>query len=182
MDWLVYIPAARSPFKQHRPLASDQDRLDMLAAALAPYERVSISTLELSRSPDQPSYTVDTLKEIQRLADPDCTLRLLIGEDQARDFHNWKSSDQIIQLAEPVVLMRDKDCASRESFELEMRQHWSRGQSQQWRTRALDLPLMDVSATRIRHLLAHKENDQTELKSALCQVVLDIIQERKLYQ
>ncbi|NIA22030.1 MAG: adenylyltransferase/cytidyltransferase family protein, partial [Anaerolineaceae bacterium] len=58
LEKLVLVPSARPPHKTARPLAPDEDRLEMcrLAVAAAGDPRLEVSDVEL-RS-DGPSYTV----------------------------------------------------------------------------------------------------------------------------
>ena len=86
---LIYIPAARSPFKPNPPEASNNHRLAMLEA-LEPSTHADITAvtcpIELERfdHAGRPSFTIDTLIELRVQAPPRLELRLLIGEDQAR--------------------------------------------------------------------------------------------------
>lgn len=136
LDWLLYVPAARSPHKESGPQASDADRVMMLEAAIGDEawpagfvrpadaaRRASISTIEIDRAsakPGEASYTIDTLRALHdRLAmarrgtataggaaGASPVLRLLIGADQASAFHRWREPRAIIALAAPAVMLR----------------------------------------------------------------------------
>ncbi len=103
-DWLLYVPAARSPLKETQSGATGEERLAMVRRAVAGIDRASVTDLELQRG--GVSYTVDTLRQLREALGFDVTLRLLIGADQALDFHRWREAETILKRGEPVVMMR----------------------------------------------------------------------------
>lgn len=179
-DWLLYVPAARSPHKSSGPEASDEDRLAMLRAALARREQVSISTLEMERDGGGPSYTVDTLRALRVLLPEGARMRLLIGADQAAAFHRWRMPEEIAALAEPVVMLRPP-IESEEGLIRSMRPHWRSGELEAWRRRIVAVPMMDISATELRNRLRARK-DCRELGDALPPGVGRLIDERALYR
>jgi len=174
-DLLLYMPAGKAPLKPG-PAASNEDRLAMLRAGLEGAPRVAITTLELERTGE--SYTIDTLKEI-KAARPRATLRLLIGADQARQFHKWRAAKEIIQLAEPAVMLRPplEDAGA---LLAEMRPHRSEAELEQWGGRLVELPAIEASSTRARELLA-EDPQSPELDDLLTPPVRRVIAEKRLY-
>ena len=65
--------------------------------------RLSVDPIELDR--EGLSFTVDTLREYRR-ARPDAELFLLLGEDAAATFPQWREPETIAALATIVVLTR----------------------------------------------------------------------------
>ena len=182
-DWLLYVPAGRSPFKKHNPVASDADRVAMLRAGLEGVARVSISTIELESDHSgerPPSYTVETLERLRSKAPGSTSFRLLIGADQASGFHRWREPERIIELAEPVVMLRVPH-ESRDALLESLRAHWPDDDVDRWKRRIMSLPTIDVSATRARELLALGAFDSDELRGAIPSPVLDYIRKRDLY-
>ena len=100
-DKVVYVPTFQSPLKQ-APHTSDTHRLAMLKLALTDCEWAEISTLELDRGGT--SYTIDTVESLQK---DDCELRLLIGADQWAQFKQWKRWEDLLRLANPVIMPRE---------------------------------------------------------------------------
>jgi len=202
-DSVVYCPAARSPFKSHNPHASGDDRLDMLRAALAHRlgSTAAVSSIELDRAahrPDQPSYTVDTLAAVRASLPPHRPLRLLIGADQARSFHKWREADRIVQLAEPLVMLRASGPqhahpdhpddaswnAARDELLAELDSHWPAHDRHPWARRIVRVPMIHASATRARQLLSlpdPSDEQRRELGRLLPPPVLRLIQQRRLY-
>jgi nicotinate-nucleotide adenylyltransferase len=177
---ILYVPAARSPLKDAQPGASAEHRLEMLRLALsdAPAEFWSIWTDELDRArsdPQTPSYTVDTLRRarsaLDRLGRSDVTLRLLIGADQALALPRWRSPDEVIALAEPLVLARADPHPPHEHphdhaqggpstppTADDLPQRLARagvpGAPDQWRSRIVDAPALAHSSTAARRAAA----------------------------
>jgi len=103
LDRLFFVPAAAPPHKIDARVSSVAVRLEMLRAAISGNTNFEVSTIELDRS--GPSYTVDTLRQL-RQEFPDATLYLLVGVDQVREFSSWRESDEVLRLAELVMLAR----------------------------------------------------------------------------
>ncbi len=158
--WLLYVPAAKSPLKTHGPIASDDHRLAMLKLGLDLPGRRSIWTDELDRARwqrehggEKPSYTIDTLRRLRSVLPKSVRLRLLIGGDQAAQFHKWKDAREVIRLAEPIVMAREPiDKVSSLYSELD-RDFWTREEKAAWCTRmAPNFPL-PASSTSVRELI-----------------------------
>jgi nicotinate (nicotinamide) nucleotide adenylyltransferase len=185
--WIVYIPAARSPHKHAGPAASDADRVTMLRLALADAPRAAVWTDEIDRTaaaPDAPSYTADTLARARRWLDAhndtNCTLRLLIGADQAVAFHRWRDPGAIIALAEPAVMLRPPITSRTQLADaLRATSAWPAHDLTAWDARVIETPLIEAAATAVRSGLAGASSDATAL---LPDAVRDYITERRLYQ
>jgi nicotinate-nucleotide adenylyltransferase len=96
------MPASVPP---HRPppLASADQRVAMLRAALRGQSRLTLDTRELER--DGPSYTVDTLAEL-RAEQGARPLVLLIGADAFAGLPGWHRWRELFALAHIGVLSR----------------------------------------------------------------------------
>jgi len=159
-DEILFIPAAINPLKADHPPASNEHRLAMLRLAIADVPNANISTIELERP--GPSYTVETLwalgdglprrwPKLNAGSRPPPTIteqRLLIGCDQALNFHQWKDWQVVMMLATPIVMIRPP--WTKESFTAELHSRFKPPEAERWLQRTLDLPLMDISSTEIR--------------------------------
>ena len=146
------VPPHRSP-----PIASSEQRVAMLRAALQGQSRLTVDTRELERS--GPSYTVDTLREL-RAEQGQRPLVLLMGADAFSHLTTWHEWRSLFDVAHIGVLSRpgisttlfadlEGEIAGRRVTE-----------PAEWR----DLPAgkviqlavtpLEISATRIRELLA----------------------------
>jgi nicotinate-nucleotide adenylyltransferase len=171
---LLYVPAALNPLKVNSPPTEASHRLEMLQRALADVPNAEISTIELER--EGPSYTIDTLEELQDRYSEDTELRLLIGADQAIEFHRWKDWQRILKLAQPVVMLRPP--WDREQFEKELMKHYSPEQVRQWLSYTIDVPAIDVSSSIIRERIA----SNGDLSDLLPEEVASYILEHGLYR
>lgn len=156
-DRIIYIPAAINPLKITAggpPPTPAEHRLEMLRLALADVANVDISTIELERT--GPSYTIDTLRELGADATTGA-MHLLIGADQALDFHRWKDWREILKLATPAVMLRAPWTDA--TFAKALRQRYDADETRQWEERSLKcLPMVDVSATEIRRRITDGES------------------------
>ncbi|MBL0927477.1 MAG: nicotinate-nicotinamide nucleotide adenylyltransferase [Phycisphaerales bacterium] len=181
-DVVMYIPAARSPHKAASPRASGEDRLAMLRAMTAGDLRAAVSPIELAMGEGSSgSYTVDTLRRLCVLLPGSAKMRLLIGADQAEAFHRWREPREIIDLAEPAVMLRG-GADTRENLLARMAPHWPAEELARWAGRMIELPRMDASATRARELLAREGPSSPLLKGLVPGAVLGFIRERGLYR
>lgn len=175
-DWVLYIPAAAPPLKDG-PEALGEDRIAMLDAALGPEARASVTDIELVRGGR--SYTVDTLADLRdRL--PGKVLRLLIGADQARQFHRWREAQRVIDLAEPVIMLRPPH-DDRATLLAEMAPHWTGDQLAAWEGRFVDVPTMEGSSTEAREILHAEGARAARLDQLLPTGALRVIRSRGLY-
>jgi nicotinate-nucleotide adenylyltransferase len=104
LDHVVFVPAGRPPHKSQRELAPAEERVAMLTLLLAGERACSIWGAELER--DGPSYTVDTLHALRREVGPATRFFLVLGEDNLAAFASWHQAEEIVRLAQPVVVHR----------------------------------------------------------------------------
>ena len=77
LDLVAFVPAATPPHR-HAPLSRAADRLEMTRLATRPYPAFQTWDTELKRQ--GPSYTVETVEELQR-AHPNDAFVLVVGAD-----------------------------------------------------------------------------------------------------
>jgi nicotinate-nucleotide adenylyltransferase len=126
----------------------------MTRLAFAHLPPVVVDEREICRS--GPSYTVDTLHELQAEY-PQAQLFLLIGDDQRRSLPSWHQIGEIGRIA--IICAAGRDVVVRawnkESGTAPTTQPLS--DTLQARIRTLDMPLMPHSATDIRMLAATEQ-------------------------
>jgi nicotinate-nucleotide adenylyltransferase len=170
--WLLYVPAARSPLKPSGPVASDAQRVAMLKLALDIPGRRSIWTDEIDRARwqrrrggESASYTVDTLRRLRSTLPKGVKLRLLIGGDQAAEFHRWKNCRAVIRLAEPLVMAREGVETVSQLYQCLRSDFWTREERAAWcRRMAPNFP-MPASSTAVRERIpsAPRDPEQWEI-------------------
>ena len=105
-DRVVLVPACKSPFKLSAAGMEDsaRDRLEMIAASIAGDPRLTVDACEIRR--EGVSYTVDTVADIIRRYAPDGKPGLIIGDDLAADFPQWRNSEEILAMADIIIARR----------------------------------------------------------------------------
>jgi nicotinate-nucleotide adenylyltransferase len=111
LQQLQFMPCAQ-PVHRDRPRASAAQRCCMIELAIEEQPAFVLNALELQRG--GPSYSIDSLRDIRRqITRREDTQRqdrqslvLILGADAFNGFANWKSPDQILELAHLVVCGR----------------------------------------------------------------------------
>lgn len=175
LDRVVFVPAARAPHKPGGPLASGLDRATMLELAIGRERGWLVSTLELER--DGPSYTIDTLRALRGelgLEEQD-ELHLILGGDNLAAFPQWRAFSEILQLAQPIVVVRAGD--EREVLTA-LQERWGEQVAGRIERGLVREPIVEVSASDLRATLARGEDPG----SAVPPAVLEYIRSRGIYR
>lgn len=106
LDAEVHLVPASVPPHRPPPVATVDQRVAMLRAALAGQDRLSLDLRELERA--GPSYSVDTLAEL-RAEHGDRPLVLLVGADAFAGLTSWHRWPELFELAHVGVLSRPGD-------------------------------------------------------------------------
>jgi nicotinate-nucleotide adenylyltransferase len=156
LDADVRLMPANVPPHRPPPVASAQQRVAMLRAALHGQSRLTLDTRELER--EGPSYTVDTLAEL-RAEQGDRPLVLLLGEDAFVGLPSWHRWRELFDLAHVGVLTRPgaepewpADLAGAISGRLASEPLEMRA-SPAGRVVLVPVTPLEISATRVRELL-----------------------------
>ncbi len=152
--WVVFVPAARSPHKDHQP-APDAHRVEMLRLALQGRRRWWTWEQELadaSGNPGQPSYWADTWLLAAR-AFPRAERSFLIGVDQALAMHRWRRFGEFWRDA-LVVLRPGSPDPVRLREGLRDLGVWSDAEVDDWMSRLVRTATVDASSSAVREALA----------------------------
>lgn len=104
LDRLIFVPAYAQPLKvETPPVASAQDRLEMVRLVVADDANYQVDETEIDRK--GLSYTVDTLEHLSARY-PGTKIFLLLGEDAYGSFGQWKDPGRILELATLAVMQR----------------------------------------------------------------------------
>lgn len=147
LERLVFMPAARSPYKPGREPASGVQRREMLELLIAGEPGFETSGLELERG--GPSYTIDTVRALPRaLGEPeDCEIYLLLGSDNLAGLAGWREAPALLERVQPVVVRRGGPLA----IELAaLRGKLAPALLAKLEAGALDLPPVAASSTAVR--------------------------------
>ncbi len=94
LDKVVFVPAFVSPFKIWNKPAGSAHRLEMLKLAIGDHESFEISTIELEKN--APSYTYDTLRDLQATYPKDAEIFFIIGTDAFMQIEEWNHSRELL--------------------------------------------------------------------------------------
>ena len=102
LDQVLICPAFCSPFKQGEPpLASAKDRLEMVRLAVEEIPYMQVLSLEVES--EKMCYTMDTIRSL-----PSANYHLLLSEETAKSFMQWKEADELIRRASPLIGCRSE--------------------------------------------------------------------------
>ena len=170
LDKCIFIPSYLSPFKlEKNPIIPIEIRLKMLEMAIDSNPVCEIDNYEISRQ--EVSYTIDTLRHLQSKY-PDDELYLLIGADQAKDFHLWKDFKEIMSIAHLCIAKRGLD------YELNVYPFELYINNDSKEIYKLNTPIIEISSTEIRQRI--KEGKSVEYM-LLCNVY-DFIKDNNIYK
>jgi len=137
LDEVWFIPTAEPPLKPNAPLASEQQRFEMVKLAIQHEPRFRVLDIELHRGGT--SYSIDTmLYLLKHYADHD--FYYIVGSDRIHDLPQWHRAKELLELIGFIGLNRPS-----EPLELERLPHrWQR------KLTLASMPLIDISSTELR--------------------------------
>lgn len=104
LDAPVRLMPAHVPPHRSAPVANPAQRVAMLRASLAGQDHLQLDTRELDRR--EPSYTVDTLRQMRGEFGAERSLILLLGADAFAGLTTWHEWRALFDLAHIAVMTR----------------------------------------------------------------------------
>jgi len=101
LDEVVFVPTGQ-PYQKPDATGSEHRYL-MTVIATASNPSFTVSRVDIDR--DRPTYTIDTLHDMQRLR-PEAELFFITGADAIAQIVDWKNVDQLFELAHFVAVSR----------------------------------------------------------------------------
>lgn len=135
---VVLLVVAHAPWQKlgDHPISPAEDRLAMVAAAVADADGLEVSRIEIDRG--GLSYTADTIADLQR-EHPASELFVIVGNDAAAGFATWDRHEEVAAGANLVVVDRPgTPTPIDDGFD------WTR----------IDIPELEISSTELRVRLA----------------------------
>lgn len=147
-DRVLLLPARVSPHKTGEPPgATDDQRREMLRLAIQAGDGIfTVDDREMRR--EGPSYTFDTIEELQR-EHPKERYTLLIGSDQLARLHTWHRIEELLERVQVAILSRPSGEPMERGFAA-VQERLGRDVADIVRKRVLMTPLIDISASNIR--------------------------------
>ena len=169
LDMLHVIPTGRAWHKA-RNLSPAPDRLAMTRLAFDGLPHLLVDDRELTRA--GPTFTIETLEALQ-LENPQAQLYLIMGADQFAAFRQWHRWEAILKLAIICIASRAQFIWAGDQFDAY--------NEQKDRFLVLPSPLMAVSATQIRQLLADGNARSPGINDLVPEAVARYIAHHQLY-
>ena len=162
LDRLVLLPAANPPHK--KSMTNPLHRCNMAAVAAEEY---GFELCEIEYAREKPSYTVDTIAELEKLY-PGDKLYFIIGGDSMLDFEKWHEWEKLINMCAFIVGSRNG--AQKKQVEKAVKDKIERFGAEIY---LLDFVPEEISSTDIRNGEAWEEVPEK---------VREYIEKNKLYQ
>ena len=170
---IVFIPAKRSPLKDSFPEAGDDDRLAMIALAIADNKKFQLNDYELKKT--KPSYTLETVRRFQADYGAKALIYWLVGADSIDELSRWYGIVELIDECNLCVMFR-AGCEPPDFAKF--KNIWGPARVEKLQRNIIRTPLIDISSTEIRNRLA-AGRDVTDM---LAPQVADYIRKHGLYQ
>ena len=167
----LYIIPTGQAWHKARALSAPRHRLAMSRLAFENLPRVVVDERELQRA--GPTFTIDTLQVLQA-ENPQAQLYLFIGADQFSSFRQWHKWHEILELAIICIADRAQSTLAQTQFDAYA--------SHNHRFFTLQLPLMSVSATQVRQLMALGSASAGEIAQLVPAPVARYISLHRLYR
>jgi nicotinate-nucleotide adenylyltransferase len=103
LDEVVFVPTGQ-PYEKGAAVSPAEDRYLMTVIATASNPRFHVSRADIDR--DGPTYTVDTLRDLNAIYGPDVELFFITGADALAKILSWKDAFEMLSLAHFVGVTR----------------------------------------------------------------------------
>lgn len=153
VDRLALVPCHIPPHRE-RPGTSSQDRLELLNMAIEGEPGLTVDDRELRR--EGASFTAETLRQLRAELGDQEPLAMVVGMDAFAGFDRWRDWQRIPELAHIIVVNRPGAELDPQGKPALMLRERGAGNLRELHDQpaglclALDLPLLDISATGIR--------------------------------
>ena len=143
---VLFVPAGQPWLKEDSPILAAEHRVQMIRLAIAEQPYFKLSTMEIDRA--GPSYTVDTITELQAQLGAGDELFFILGWDSLAQLPLWKEPSRLIKMCRLVAVPRPGySLPDLNSLEAAIP-----GLSR--RLTLLEKPEVDIDATEIRNRVA----------------------------
>jgi nicotinate-nucleotide adenylyltransferase len=140
LDQVWFVVSPQNPFKQSASLLNEYHRLHMVSLAIDGETKLKASSVEFKLP--KPSYTIDTLTYLEE-KHPDYRFSIVMGSDGFQNLNKWKNYQTLVKNYSFYIYLRP-------GFKIEENSGAS--------IHILQAPLLDISSTAIRNLIAAKKS------------------------
>ena len=170
LEQVIFVPTGNSYQKTYRHVTPAEERYMMTFLATLDNSNFSVSRVEIDR--EEPSHTIDTLREMRYwYTGQNVEFYFITGIDALMTMHTWAEYENIPDLCTIVA-------ANRPGYDYEHYNLENLSEKVRSRVLRLEIPLLSISSTEIRHRVAAGEN----LRYLLPHSVEQYIYKRGLYR
>lgn len=163
LERIIYVPTGISPHKRNKEVTPSEKRIAMLQLAIAHIPSCEIDPFETMIN--GVVYFYQTVEHISQKF-PKAKIRFLIGSDWTSKFHLWRNCKRILELAEPVAMVRPGFPRPNAT----------------WKYGVVEVPEFKVSSTMLRERLSKRLYDDELVKKSMSPEVVAWVKERRLYE
>lgn len=144
LEQVVFVPAGQPPHKRPETVTDARHRFLMTVLATVANDVFVVSRVDIDRP--GPSYTVDTLSELQRLYGPETELYFITGADAMSQILQWKDGESLFEMCHFIA-------ATRPGYSLMTFKKALGPVAQKFKDRIhpLQVPALAISSSDIRH-------------------------------
>lgn len=174
LDKVVFMPAAKQPFKTDNVITDSKLRYHMVKRAIEDFDNFSVSDYEIEKGGISFTYeTLEYLKEKNRIENEKKELFFITGADCLLNIEKWNKVEKIFSLSTIVVFARggiskgemlEKKCILEEKYNCKII--------------ILDLNQLEISSTEIRERVKNNKRIDFFVPAE----VVNIINEKSLYK
>src|SRR5580693_4633577 len=104
LDEVIFVPTGEPYQKDYRAVSAAEDRYLMTVIATASNPQFSVSRVDIDRP--GPTYTIDTLHDLEARYGADVELFFITGADALEAILGWHRADELFHLAHFVGVTR----------------------------------------------------------------------------
>jgi nicotinate-nucleotide adenylyltransferase len=143
LDRVIFIPTGNPPHKQHISITGSEHRYLMTVLATSSNPDFEVSRIEVDKS--ELTYTIDTIKELQRIYGDAADLYFITGADAVLELLTWHKIEELLTLCKFIAVTRpgfDKQALEQKIEEITSKYNGE--------IICLEVPLLAISSTDIR--------------------------------
>lgn len=182
-DRFIFLPC-KIPVLKNQALATPLQRVEMIELALAPYKDANfqIDLSEINR--ESPSYMVESLLYFRKQFGLKLPITLLMGRDTFNQLPSWHKWEQLLTLANILVINRSgtDNAPEKEALKILIQNHQTQDENRLMKQTcgliySFDAGTYDFSSSWIREQI----KQQAKLYDYLAEPVIKYIQKNQLY-
>lgn len=170
LDEVIFIPTGDSFHKKERKVSSPEDRYMMTSLATLENDHFAVSRIEIDRN--EPSYTVDTLREMRHwFPEGEASFFFITGLDAVLSMSRWHENESLVRLCTIIAVTRP-------GYEEKSRELSQLIKDSNEKIIPLTIPSLSISSTEIRHRTEEDKN----IRYLVPPLVEQYIKKRGLYK